>query len=216
MQVRLQGSGRWAPVRETAGMSACCLSSASCRCVLCSLRSDRAGQGAHREVGSEGFAAKRRAVADIGEPVGQVQVIPSRHYGGEGNTWGAWAQQGVCGRHGAKVPCVTPGGLVRSRLTGPGRWAYKPEGEVAADAVREVGVTRGTGEPRNNRNLGTVPGEGRRPVIQKTPSPGKGSRWVWRVAGGSGRARDDGLMVAAAMTEASSPRISVTVWPGAR
>ena len=88
-----------------------------------------AGQGAHREVESEGFAAKRRTVADIGEPVGQVQVIPSRHYGGEGNTWGAWAQQGVCGRHGAKVPCVTPGGLVRSPPTGmiqekkPGAWA---------------------------------------------------------------------------------------------
>jgi hypothetical protein len=31
-----------------------------------------AGQGAHREVGSEGFAAKRRAVAEIGEPVGQI------------------------------------------------------------------------------------------------------------------------------------------------
>jgi hypothetical protein len=29
-----------------------------------------AGQGAHREVGSEGFEAKHRAVADSGEPVG--------------------------------------------------------------------------------------------------------------------------------------------------
>lgn len=119
-----------------------------------------AGQGAHREVGSEGFAAKRRAVADDGEPVGQIQVIPSRHYGGEGSTWGAWTQQGVCGRHGGKVPCVTPGGLVRSRPTGSGRWAYKPVGEVAADAVREVGVTRGTGEPRTNISLGTVPARG--------------------------------------------------------
>ena len=41
-----------------------------------------AGQGAHREVGSEGFAANRRAVAEIGEPVGQIQVMPSLHYGG--------------------------------------------------------------------------------------------------------------------------------------
>lgn len=48
-----------------------------------------AGQGAHREVGSEGFAANRRAVADEGEPVGQIQRQPSLHYGGEGNTWGA-------------------------------------------------------------------------------------------------------------------------------
>ena len=65
MQVRLYGSGRWAPGWETAGMSACCLSSVSCWCVLCSLRLDCAGQGAHREVGSEGFAANRRAVAEL-------------------------------------------------------------------------------------------------------------------------------------------------------
>lgn len=91
------------------------------------LREDVAGQGAHREVGSEGFAAKRRAVAEQGEPVGQIQVIPSLHYGGEGNTWGAWTQQGVCGRHGGEGACVTPGGLVRSRLTGqvPGRISRK-------------------------------------------------------------------------------------------
>jgi hypothetical protein len=47
-----------------------------------------AGQGAHREVGSEGFEAKHRAVADCGEPVGLIQVMPSLHYGGEGNTGG--------------------------------------------------------------------------------------------------------------------------------
>jgi hypothetical protein len=67
-----------------------------------------AGQGAHREVGSEGFEAKHRAVAEIGEPVGPIQVMPSLHYGGEGSTWGTWAQQGVCGRRGGKVLCVTP------------------------------------------------------------------------------------------------------------
>jgi hypothetical protein len=77
-----------------------------------------AGQGACREVGSEGFEAKHRAVAENGEPVGPIQVMPSLHYGGEGNTWGAWAQQGVCGRRGGKVLCVTPGGLVRSCSTG--------------------------------------------------------------------------------------------------
>jgi hypothetical protein len=136
MQARLYGSGRWAPGRETAGMSARCLSSASFWCVLCSLRSDCAGQGAHCEVGSEGFEANRRAVAKVlGEPVGQIQVIPSLHYGGEGSTWGAWAQQGVCGRHGGKATRVTPGGLVRSRLTGSGTWAYKPSGEVVLSDV---------------------------------------------------------------------------------
>src|SRR6266851_2276288 len=32
---------------------------------------NEAGQGAHREVGSEGFAVNHRAVAEQGEPVGQ-------------------------------------------------------------------------------------------------------------------------------------------------
>jgi hypothetical protein len=59
-----------------------------CRVVL----SDGAGQGAHREVGSEGFEAKHRAVAESGEPVGPIQMMLSLHYGGEGNTWGIWAQ----------------------------------------------------------------------------------------------------------------------------
>jgi hypothetical protein len=93
-----------------------------------------AGQGACREVGSEGFEAKHRAVADIGEPVGPIQVMPSLHYGGEGNTWGAWAQQGVCGRRGGKVLCY-PG---RSRTVlsdGVGSCAYKPKGEIVGDVV---------------------------------------------------------------------------------
>ena len=47
-------------------------------------------------------------------------------------------------------------------LTGMGTWAYKPAGEVAVDAVREVGVTRGTQEPGNNRNPGIASSEGRR------------------------------------------------------
>ena len=126
-----------------------------------------AGQGARREAGSEGFAANRRAVAEQqhGEPVGQIQVKPSLHYGGEGSTWDAWAQQGVCGRHGGEGARVTPGGLVRSRPTGPGSWAYKPQGEVAGDAVREVGVTHGTREPGQSKSPGIVPvwGGGRRP-----------------------------------------------------
>jgi len=40
-------------------------------------------------MGSEGFAANRRAVADKAIPVGQVQRQPSLRYRGEGNTWGA-------------------------------------------------------------------------------------------------------------------------------
>lgn len=187
MQVRLQGSGRWAPGRETAGMSARCLPSVSCWCVLCLCRSDRAGQGAHREVGSEGFEANRRAVAEVfGEPVGQIQVIPSLHYGGEGSTWGAWTQQGVCGRHGGKATRVTPGGLVRSRSTGLGTWAYKPGGEVAGDAVREVGVTHGTQEPGKSKSPGIVPVWDGGTATQKAPSRGKGSRWAGRFGRGVG------------------------------
>jgi hypothetical protein len=141
-----------------------------CRVVL----TGGAGQGAHREVGSEGFEAKHRAVAEYGEPVGPIQVMPSLHYGGEGNTWGTWAQQGVCGRRGGKVLCVTPGGLVRSCSTELGSWAYKPRGEIAGDAVREVGVIHGTAEPRNNRNLGTVVLVRRRAVTQKASTRGRG------------------------------------------
>jgi hypothetical protein len=148
-----------------------------CRVVL----TGGAGQGAHREVGSEGFEAKHRAVAESGEPVGPIQVMPSLHYGGEGNTWGIWAQQGVCGRRGGEVLCVTPGGLVWSHSTGLGSWAYKPQGEIVGDAVREVGVTRGTEEPRNNRNLGTAVMVRRQVVTQKASTWGRGH-------GGNGRA----------------------------
>jgi hypothetical protein len=40
--------------------------------------------------------------------------------------------------------------------------------------VREVGVARGTDEPRNNRNLGTVVVVRRRAVTQKAPTWGRG------------------------------------------
>ena len=187
MQVRLYGSGRWAPVRETAGMSARCLQGASCWCVLCSLRLECAGQGAHREVGSEGFEANCRAVAEVvGEPVGQIQVIPSLQYGGEGSTWGAWTQQGVCGRHGGKATRVTPGDLVRSRSTGLGTWAYKLQGEIAGDAVREVGVTHGTQEPGQNKSPGIISLWDGGMATQKAPSRGKGSRWTGRPGRGIG------------------------------
>ncbi len=179
------GDGVRAPVRETAGMSACCLSGGA-GLGLVGLGFFGAGQGACREAGSEGFEAKRRAVAEYGEPVGQIQVMPSLHYGGEGSTWGTWAQQGVCGRHGGKETCVTPGGFVPSRSTELGTWAYKPRGEVAGNAVREVGVTRGTREPRNNRNLGIVSLWGGGAATQKASCRGKGSRRAGRFGRGVG------------------------------
>ena len=70
---------RWAQVhREAEGREGTAVSEEAC-----------AGQGAHREVGSEGSAANRRAAAEQGEPVGHVQRQLSLHYRGEGNTWGA-------------------------------------------------------------------------------------------------------------------------------
>lgn len=184
-EAQLHGDGIRAPGRETAGISAPrLLGDASLG--LSVLGFLCAGQGARREAGSEGFAANRRAVAEIGEPVGQIQVMPSLHYGGEGSTWGAWTQQGVCGRHGGKGARVTPGGLVRSRSTGLGTWAYKPSGEVAGDAVREVGVTHGTREPGKSKSLGIVPVWGGGAATQKAAPRGKGSRWAGRVGRGVG------------------------------
>jgi hypothetical protein len=173
-----------------------------------------AGQGAHREVGSEGFEAKHRAVAEIGEPVGPIQAIPSLHYGGEGNTWGTWTQQGVCGRRGGKALCVTPGDLVRSRSTEWGSWAYKPRGEVAGDVVREVGVTRGTAEPRNNRNLGIAAFERRRPGGSKGAGFGEGVTVDMANRACIERVGGFGLMVAEAMTEPGQPRILSVTWRG--
>jgi hypothetical protein len=181
----LHGDGDRAPVWETAGISACCLSSGG-GLGLVGLGFFGAGQGARREAGSEGFEANRRAVAECGEPVGQIQVMPSLHYGGEGSTWGAWTQQGVCGRHGGKGACVTPGGLVRSRLTESGTWAYKPQGEVAGDGVREVGVTHGTQEPGKSKSLGIVSLWDGGAATQTAPSRGKGSRWAGRLGRGVG------------------------------
>ena len=71
------------------------------------------GQGVHREVESEGFAEKHRAVIDgscpEGEPAGP-EARSSLHYGGEGVLVHS-SYQGVCGRHGVEDSWVTSGGL---------------------------------------------------------------------------------------------------------
>jgi hypothetical protein len=78
--VELYGDVARAPAWETAGMSARFLSSeAGLGLVVFGFSAAR--QGAHREVGSEGFEPNRRAVAEVGEPVGRIRVIPSLHYG---------------------------------------------------------------------------------------------------------------------------------------
>ena len=180
--MRLYGSGGWAPGWETAGMSACCLQSASCRCVLCWLRSDCAGQGAHREVGSEGFEANCRAVAELTAN----RSARSRRY----RACSMEAKE-VLGEPGRNK--VFAGGTVGKQhalprevsygpgSTGLGTWAYKPLGEVAGDAVREVGVTHGTQEPGKSKSPGIVPMWGGGMATQKASSRGKGSRWAGRV-----------------------------------
>jgi hypothetical protein len=187
MQVRLYGSGRWAPVRETAGMSARCLQGVSCRCVPGLLRSDSAGQGAHREVGSEGFEANRRAVAELSAN----RSARSRRY--RACTMEAKEVLGEPGRN--KVFAGGTAGkqhaLPREISYGPGltglsTWAYKPSGEVAGDAVREVGVTHGTQEPGKSKSPGIVPVWGGGMATQTAPSRGKGSRWIGQPTRGIG------------------------------
>jgi hypothetical protein len=184
MQVRLYGSGRWAPGRETAGMSVRCLSCASCWCVLCSLRSECAGQGAHREVGSEGFEANCRAVAEFSANRSarfrryRACITEAKEVLGEPGRNKVFAG-GTVGKQHALPREISYG----PGPTGPGIWAYKSEGEIAGDAVREVGVTRGTQEPGQNKSPGTVPLWGGGTATQKASSRGRGSRW----AGQAGR-----------------------------
>lgn len=147
--------------------------------VTMALRDDDAGQGAHREVGSEGFAANRRAVVEEDEPVGQSSghTEPATRWrrkyleGLGASRWVRAARRRRSMRYPGRSRAVPPDGV--------GTWAYKPQGEVAG-AVREVGVTRGTQEPGNNRNSGTAFRRGGGAAIQKAPLRGKGSRRRWR------------------------------------
>ena len=187
MQVRLYGSGRWAPVRETAGMSARCLQGASCRCVLCWLRSDRAGQGAHREVGSEGFEANRRAVAELSANRSarsrryRACITEAKEVLGEPGRNKVFAG-GTAGKQRALPREISYG----PGPTGLGTWAYKPSGEIAGDAVREVGVTHGTQEPGQNKSPGIISLWDGGMATQTAPSRGKGSRWTGRPERGIG------------------------------
>jgi len=136
---------------------------------------NQAGQGAHREVGSEGFAVNHRAVAESGEPVGRNP--------GE-NRAGTTAAKEILGAPGCIKVCA--GGTVGKEHalprevsyglvpTGASTWAYKPAGEVAGEAVREVGVTRGTQEPGNTRNPGIASSERRRVGDPKGAGQGEG------------------------------------------
>src|SRR6516165_6157022 len=106
---------RWAQVhREAEGGEGAAVSEEAC-----------AGQGAHREVGSEGFAANRRAVADTGDTGRPSPAATEPALQGRRKYLGRWTQQGVCGRHGGEGARVTPGDLVRSCSDGASTWAYK-------------------------------------------------------------------------------------------
>ena len=70
--------------------------------------------------------------------------------------------------------------------TGLGTWAYKPLGEVAGDAVREVGGTHGTQEPGKSKSPGIASLWGGGMATQTALSRGKGSRWTGRSTRGIG------------------------------
>ena len=146
-----------------------------------------AGQGAHREVGSEGFEANCRAVAEFTAN----RSARSRRY--RACTMEA---KEVLGEPGRNKVCA--GGTAGKQhalpreisyglgLTGLGTWAYKPQGEVVGDAVREVGVAHGTQEPGKSKSPGIVPLWGGGMATQTAPSRGKGSRWTGRSPRGIG------------------------------
>ena len=104
------------------------------------------GQGAHREVGSEGYEEKYRAVVEGATPKtnrsAKGGTRSSLHYGGEGVLIHP-PHQGVCGRHDTEEQCVTSGGLTAS-LVGAGVSRPISESEVASDALSVDGRLRST------------------------------------------------------------------------
>jgi hypothetical protein len=77
------------------------------------------GQGAHREVGSEGLEEKCRVVIDGSnpddEPVGQRWGMVEPALWRRRQLGSTPSHQGVCGRHGTEETRVTQGGLVSSK-----------------------------------------------------------------------------------------------------
>jgi hypothetical protein len=82
-------------------------------------RTSIGGQGVHREVESEGFEEKYRAVIEGAIPLmnwsAKDGVRSSLHYGGEGVLIHP-SHQGVCRLHGMEDQCVTPGELIGSKV----------------------------------------------------------------------------------------------------
>ena len=84
------------------------------------------GQGAHREVGSEGHEENHRVVIDGSdpedEPVGQRWGMVEPALWGRRHIGSPPSHQGVCGRHGGEETRVTQGGLVLSGRKVRSRW----------------------------------------------------------------------------------------------
>ncbi len=104
-------------------------------------------QGVHREVESEGFEEKYRAVIEGATPLmnrsAKGGARSSLHYGGEGVLIHP-PHQGVCGWHGTEDLDVTPGGLVLVPGWRRDKRPYKPQGEVGSEAGRVVGQPNST------------------------------------------------------------------------
>lgn len=121
------------------------------------------GQGVHREVESEGFAEKYRAVAEGATPKANQSAKggarSSRHYGGEGAPVHP-PHQGVCGRHGTEEQCVTPGGL---------------SGFAGGTAIRDcISVAKSEAMPAESSDDRIVPQAWRKPCDREI-----GSRVSW-------------------------------------
>ena len=104
------------------------------------------GQGVHREVESEGYEEKYRAVIDGGHPAmnrsAKGGTRSSPHYRGEGVLIHP-PHQGVCGRHGTEEQRVTSGGLAASPV-GTGVSRPISESEMASEARSVVGRLKST------------------------------------------------------------------------
>ncbi len=147
--------------------------------VTMALRDDDAGQGAHREVGSEGFAANRRAVVEEDEPVGQSSghTEPATRWrrkyleGLGASRWVRAARRRRSMRYPGRSRTVPTDGL--------GTWAYKPSCEIVAEAVREVGADSRYPRTEEQQKPRDRSSERRRAATQKAPTRGKESRRRW-------------------------------------
>jgi hypothetical protein len=137
--------------------------------------------------GSEGFAANCRAVAELSANRSarsrryRACITEAKEVLGEPGRNKVFAG-GTVGKQHALPREVSYG----PSSTGLGTWAYKPLGEVAGEAVREVGVTHGTQEPGKSKSPGIASSWGGGTATQKALSRGKGSRWAGRFGLGVG------------------------------